>query len=164
MLGEEDLPGYWLDLGDELARRPMMSLWRLGPGAPGFLPIQGLLCWGQSLQKPPPQREERRLLHHLPGPCLVHPLLHIFQNPIRCQGCFSRCQKGKEHSGPPRLSAATSMLTHLWPLFVEGLSALFPEGALSIRFSLFILIQILPLLISPAHLRPQRQDLPEAPA
>ena len=107
LLCEEDLPGHWLDLADELARRPSRSLCDAWDGAPGFLPYQGLLFSGQSLQKAVSQTEEGRLLHHLPGPCLVHPLLHLFLNPVRCQGRFSRCQKGKEHGGPPRLPAAT---------------------------------------------------------
>ena len=42
-----------------------------------------------------------------------------------------------------------SMLMYVWHLFVERLTILFPEGAVSIRFTLFILIQILPRLISP---------------
>lgn len=42
-----------------------------------------------------------------------------------------------------------SMLTYVWPLFVKVLISLFPEGGRAIRFSLFMLIQILPRLISP---------------
>ena len=41
-----------------------------------------------------------------------------------------------------------SMLTYVGPLVGQGLICLFPEGVLAIRYSVFILIQILPRLIS----------------
>ncbi|XP_071767386.1 odorant receptor 131-2-like [Centroberyx gerrardi] len=41
------------------------------------------------------------------------------------------------------------MLTYVVPLMIKGLTLLFPEGSLVIRFTLSVFIQILPRLISP---------------